>query len=167
MEKDDTKQETKETTETRVELSEEAKSLIERQNEEIAKLQEQVRANTVKDRIDELKKMGFSEFPGFLVEVEKILLADDGAEALLLSEEVEGSQKTVTITATQIVDRLVGALPIEGGKLKLGEQAISLGPADVKPEADTSQEIPHSDKVAAAAEWLGGTVAIQHQKGGE
>lgn len=143
-----------------VQLSE-AQSTISRQQDQINTLSERLKASWVKGRMEELKKMGFSEYPGFLTKVESIYLSDDGAEALLLSEETDGKTVQSTLTATQIVDSLIDAMPKDDeGRLKLSEQATLL-PGDKKPEADTSKEVPHEDKVAEAAAWLGGVVAKQ------
>lgn len=154
--------------EDRVDLSE-AQSVIARQQEQIDKLQEQVKMSSVKERIEELKKVGLSEYPGFLKEVEKLMLADDGGEALLLSESVEGENVTSTLTATEIVDRLIAALPTdEDGNVKIAAQhvKVDLGEDGGRPPVDTSAELSHDDKVGAAAEWLGGKVGQQFRSNG-
>lgn len=77
---------------------------------EIEKLRAEVHKAKVDDSIEELKTMGFSEFPGLLTVVRDIYLADERqAEVISLSEE--GTE--VSLSATDIVDRIIKALPTE------------------------------------------------------
>ncbi len=115
---------------------EQARTLLDEQRSEFeTKLSEQdaenkslrakVHAMEVEKRVGELKEIGFSDFPGLLSEIRNIMLADDGKPALILSEESEnGETSEVTLNASEIVERIVDALPKEGDRLAFAEQAI-------------------------------------------
>lgn len=110
------------------------------------------RENEAKGYVKSLAdEMGLSEAPGFLAAVEKILLADDGDAALLLSDD-EGNQ--VVATATDIVKSLVEALPKKDGKILLSQQIVKIE-GDVKPQNNSDEEVPLSERSKALTEWLG------------
>lgn len=158
------------TTDQRLELSEDAKQLFESMNGRLAQAEAENRSFRVDRRIDELSDMGLSEYPGFLKEIRDVMLADDGGTALLLSEEVEGETKEVKLTATNIIDRLVEALPKEGDKIVLSQQITDeTGKGRTqRPPADASDERPQHEKTLQAAEYLGDTSAMKtFPKGGE
>lgn len=123
-------------------------ALAEEREAETAKKE---REQEAKDYIAEVSKIGLSAYPGFLAEVEKVLLADDGDAALLLSED---GVDTV-ITATQIVKNLINALPKnDDGLILLAQQAVKLDD-DKRPPLSTDDERTQEERTAAAIAFLG------------
>lgn len=117
-----------------------------------ADLAKQAHVDTVDKRIDELKGLGLSELPGFLAEVRTVLLADNGSTKLELSED----NKTVEVGFTDVVNRLIDALPKKDGKINFSEQAENVGLV-TKPDKDTTGEQKSAeDKYAEAYEDLYG-----------
>jgi hypothetical protein len=133
-----------------LELSDEAKAEVDRILAENAELRKVQREASVDTYVNELKEMGFDQVPGFLKEVRQIMLSDDGGPALNLSED-EG---VVSLTATDIVKRMVKALPTKDGQVQLAEQAIEVEGAE-KPPLDASEELPQEEKTTKAADFLG------------
>jgi hypothetical protein len=141
------------------ELSDEARAAVEalvNKNTELEStnrdLSRTSREATAEKRVQELGELGLSEWPGFLKTVRQILLSDDGATAaLLLSDDGKTEEK---VTATEIVEKLVAAMPkSEEGKLELSGQA-SLGNGDhTKPDEDNV--IPFEDRLKEARQALG------------
>lgn len=118
--------------ETKLSEAVEQKSELE---EIITEFRAKEHASSVDAYIDELKELGFSESPGFLVAVRNILLADSGETTFNFSED--GQEKSLSVT--DVVKTLVSSLPTKEGKVNLSEQA-QLIPGDEKPELDTSKE---------------------------
>jgi hypothetical protein len=117
----------------RLDLDDNARQVLQRELEEsqarereLEKFREEQRRNEVKERITKLSEMGFKDSPGFLREVERILLSDDGQAAIRLDLSDEGQGSAVVQTATQIVDRLIDKLPTKDGKLDLSEKGSLL-----------------------------------------
>jgi hypothetical protein len=81
---------------------------------ELADLRKRVREGEVDKKIAKLQDDGYT--PAFCKEVKSILMADDGAPVLQLSEE-EGEP---TLSLSDVIDRLVEALPKPD--VKLAEQ---------------------------------------------
>jgi len=145
----------------KLELSDEARELIEHQQtelaenkEELAKVKADNQKHEVESKIENLKKIGLDQYPGLLKFIRNVYLSDDGGTAILLSEEENGKESKSKLTSTQIVDGFVEALPKEDGKIKLSEQILEID-NDNKPEDDTSKEVPQEEKTAKAAEFLG------------
>lgn len=137
-----------------IELSEEARAVIQKQEEELASLQRQQRETAIDVRIDELKELGFSEHPGFLKAVRDIYLSDDQGEAVLLSED--GQSGTTTLTASGIVDRVIASFPTKDGKINFGDQiAESLTGDNGKPPVDaTGENLSDEERAEAARKFL-------------
>jgi membrane-associated HD superfamily phosphohydrolase len=142
-----------------LELSDEARSAIEQLQAEANELRTQreqdaaeLRASKVETRISELKDMGLEAFPGFLKAAREVYLSDDGGTAILLSEE--GNTSKTSLTASQIADRFIEALPKnDEGKVNLSEQILSEN-ADVKPPNDAKDELPREEKTKQVEDWL-------------
>lgn len=146
--------------ETRKELTEQLRSELSEQYDGVAeeneKLRKQVHEMRVKERVEELKKEGFGEHPGLLSEIQKLMLADDGKPALILSEQDDGEDKKVSLSASQIIERLIDALPKKDGKIILSEQALITEDENrppVKPDVD--DDTPVEEKIDKFAEELG------------
>jgi hypothetical protein len=128
--------------EIRTELSEEAKAEKARN----AELSKEVRTLRVDKRVGELKEAGLSENPGFLTAIRDLMLADEGTKVLKLSETDAETKTTseVSLSATEIIERLIDALPHKDDKIVLGEQAVSTEdkdrPALEPEETDLSEE---------------------------
>ena len=163
MEKDQkTEKENQEQPEQKLSLSqddfERQNAEIERLKSELGETREEVKRRRVDDRIDELKAMGLSQWPGLLAEVRNVMLSDDGGAALLLSEEKDGETAASKLTVTDVVERFIGALPTEDGKIVLSEQASTLSPEkedEQRPPAneDTKSE---EDRAKDARDFLYG-----------
>jgi hypothetical protein len=84
--------------------------------------------------------------------VRQVLLSDDGATAaLLLSDDGKTEEK---VTATEIVEKLIAAMPkSEEGKLELSGQA-SLGNGDHEKPAENNV-VPFEDRLKEARQALG------------
>jgi hypothetical protein len=109
------------------------------------------REREVDAKVDELKELGLSEQPGFLKVVREVLLSDDGSQKLELSDD----GKTESVTFTDVVNKLIAALPTKDGKINFSEQAESLGTE--RPPADTTDENKSAeDKYGEAHEYLYG-----------
>lgn len=107
------------------------------------------REAATKNRIRELSALGLAGFPGFLNAVEEVLLADTGIAALMLSENGEDKG----FTATDIVNRLIDALPKKDDKIHLSDQHIQL---DHDPKPDDEEKVPTVEERAEASRaWLG------------
>lgn len=141
------------------ELSDEARAAVEAlvnknteletENRDLSRTSRQAQ---VENKVKELGELGLSEWPGFLKTVRQILLSDDGATAaLLLSDDGKTEEK---VTATEIVEKLIAAMPkSEEGKLELSGQA-SLGNGDHTPPAEDNV-IPFEDRYKEARQALG------------
>lgn len=119
--------------------------LLSERNDELAQLRQKLdlaaekeRIRETNDYIDKLKALGLSEQSGFLKEVRRVLLADDKGNTLNLSED----GKSREVTMTDVVKRLIDALPKKSGKINFGEQVESLGVelSEDKPAIDTEDE---------------------------
>jgi hypothetical protein len=135
----------------------------EKQREAAAKENEELRAKIrsmeVDQRIEELKKAGFSSQPGLLDEIRGIMLADSGKQILTLSED----DSEVALSATDIVDRIVEKMPKDDdGRIKFGDQALAVDSQEAPPQTpDTNMSEEESTK--ALAEGLG----IKYRKDGD
>lgn len=147
--------------EVREALKEELRAEFAEQAEEVVAenqaLRKKLHELEVEKKVNEFKSLGLSEHPGVLKEVRNLMLADDGKPALNLSEEVDGEVKTVSLSATEIVDRIINALPKKGDKVLLGEQVLESEDTD-RPETELSEDFdksPVSDRANALAEAVG------------
>lgn len=133
---------------TTIELSDDVKAKLDRLEE----LEAKVRVAEVDGRVEELKVLGLSEYPGFLKTVRDLLLADDGGPAVvMLSEDSEAKQG---LTVTDIVNRLVEALPREEeGGFKLSDQHIDVGAS--APAVEVTNDVEQTeDQISAARDFL-------------
>lgn len=135
---------------TPVQLSElttqlaESKTEADRMREQLNAQAKQIRTNETEKLVEQFKSIGLSEENGcgaFLVAVRNICLADEGQGVLMLSEGDDAP--AVPVSATDIVKRLVNALPSDEttGKLKaqFSEQAVAAA-ATEKPAATADPE---------------------------
>lgn len=114
-------------------LSDEAKEIQRKQNQEFIKLSEQLKVTQKKERetsvankIAEYKKEGLEACPGLLREYEITALSDDGDCAVKLQLSENGCETTRAETATQIAERIIAAIPRKDGKVDLSEFANKL-----------------------------------------
>lgn len=132
-------------------LSEEAQKVLDAQREEFEDktsnlseenktLRREVREMRVDKRVEQLKKIGFEDHPGLLKEIRNIMLASDDKPAVLLSEQVDGEEKVISLSATDIVERIIKAMPYDDdGKVKLSEQAL-ITDDHGRPETELSED---------------------------
>lgn len=108
--------------EAQTKAKEEVEAKFAEQAEETSKLRNQLHEKTVDERVEQLKKEGYSS--GTLKEVRSIMLADQGKEILTLSETPEGKEEAeeVKLSASEIVERVLTSIP-EDARVKLAEQA--------------------------------------------
>jgi hypothetical protein len=94
-------------------------------SEQVDKLVGTANVNSTAQFIAELKTMGLSEergFSGMLVEIEQVMLADDGGAALQAEHFADDKNKDGVLTVSDAMRRVFGALKTaEGSTLKLGE----------------------------------------------
>lgn len=142
----------------RLELSDEARAVFQKivdhsteQATQLAESKRNAQKIAVTSRVAELQDKGFS--PGFCAEYERIALGDDGEVAAVLNLSENGTSREVEHTATQIIDRLVNAMPFdEQGKLALKGQAnLAESPIGERPPVDAA------DAEAAAGKKKPGT----------
>lgn len=124
-----------------------ARSEIAEKNSRLESAARKEREASVKERVRELGTLGLSDYPGFLNVVEEIMLADTGANTLNLSEG-EG------VTASELVERILAALPKKDDQIVLSEQATLLE-EDVKPANTEPVPAPVEERAKIASEWLG------------
>jgi hypothetical protein len=144
-----------------IELSDEQRALAdaalaeERAAEERARRDAEARREAdAKAYLSELDGLGLGEkdTPGLRAEVRNIILSDDGGPALMLSEVTDSGQRTQPIqqTATEIVKRVINALPRnQEGKIALSAQARFI-PGDEKPAVGSSPDGEEEDKLTPA-----------------
>lgn len=143
------------------ELPDDARAAIEALNAENQTLEQEALKNRREARKTEVEnkvkkwgeELGLSTAPGFLKEVRRILLSDDGNVAgVLLADNENPSEEKVT--STQIVERLIAALPKDDeGKALLASQA-DLGSGDHERPAETDQA-PLEERLKEARQALG------------
>jgi hypothetical protein len=162
-----------------VDLSEEAKQALldqakkdwEESNLKLAEENETLRKSVhrmqVDQRIGELEKVGFKNYPGLLAQIRTAMLADTGKPVLTLSEQEEGKEPVeVSLAVTDVIERFIEALPYEDGRLNFGEQALEVEDVDVPPsfpegkQSDLSEE----ERIDAFAEALGKTELVKNTK---
>lgn len=156
-----------------VELSDEQREAIEREEARIARFESDERARVERDRQAEvtaycgedgvLDKIGLGD-PGVKKYVRNALLSDDGGPAIELSEHLDGGQKTsgVPKTATDLLKGFIDILPKKEGKVSLSEQARRL-PDDPKPPAenDDKPKDPNAEADALLSELQGQGLASE------
>lgn len=107
---------------------------LQSENETLRRSTREVEADA---RIEELKALGLSA-PGFLKQYRAIMLADDGQPAAILMSD-DGRGTKVELSATQIADALIDALPRVDDKIVLSEQQLAVEEG-VKPNTETEEE---------------------------
>jgi hypothetical protein len=116
-------------------LVEEQKKQIDEQKEQLqtmgASLSEtksDLHEKKVDERVRQLSEdQGFKTYPGLLKEIRSILLADvSGAKTLKLSEEKDGETVETQSSASEVVERMLAALPYEDGRVNFSDQALKV-----------------------------------------
>lgn len=134
--------------------------------EENQRLRSKSQEGEITAKVDRLTEMGFAEMPGFLAAYRDILLSDDGEPVMVLLSHDDSGNETGrdTLTATELADQLISAIPTDKeGKVLLSGQGLDTGtteppPAEeeVKPSEDgidTSKSV--EERTAEAEEGLG------------
>lgn len=115
------------------------------------KLRAQVHASKVKEAIEELKT-NFGDFPGLLSEVKQIMLADAKEEKIIaFSEEVDGKTEEVKLSASEIVLRVLNALPTD----KIKELSFSDEFTSTDDHSRPDVNLSDSEKGDSLADFLG------------
>lgn len=115
----------------------------------IAELEEAQHRSQVESRISALSE-DWGEYPALMKVAKEIMLADDGGPALLLSEE--GSDEAQKLTATDIVEKLMAAMP--KSSVKLSEQGTRMLSEDKHP-ADRDDKGTVEERAARARAEMG------------
>lgn len=128
--------------------------------EELETRREKDRETDVSAKLSELQGKDIDATPGLKKTIRDILLSDDGGTALEFSEWTEPEEgkgdparigKAVGLSATEIVDKIIEALPLtKEGKLAFSQQVHKV-PGDVKPDEKNPDdpEGKYSDEGAA------------------
>jgi hypothetical protein len=145
----------------------------ERERVELAERRTKDRENGVKTYLDDLKGKAEKSIaapvvtPGFLREVERALLSDDGKTAAMLNLSDAGGGPDAPQTMTQVVQRLVAALPLAEITEEERKKYPSLleSPLDGKPPAEPEKKDPDAPKTgedleAAWSTALGGSLGL-------
>lgn len=120
---------------------EKAKEIAEQLAEENQRLRGNSKKGEVESKVQKVSDMGFSECPGFLSEYRDILLSDDGEPAMVLFSTDDNGNETgrAALTATEIADRLINALPTdEKGKVLFSGQHLDTGTTEKPPEEEVT-----------------------------
>lgn len=134
------------------EVRESVTALLAQRDKDLAELRKESHTNKVNARIEELKALGLDQHPGTLKEIRRLLLADDGGVAALLLSE-EGQE--IKVTVSDVVERLIDALPKKDGKVDFGEQALVTD--EERPAATATDENKSAeDRYREASEFLYG-----------
>lgn len=131
-----------------LELSDEARGVFESLMAENESLLTEKRKGRIDEKIESLKELGLDKHPGFLKEVRDIYLSDDGGPAMVLnlSDDKGNSTGEVEQTASDIVDRLIAALPRDKDqKILLSDQHHFDEGTHLPPAEDN--EPSHDEKV--------------------
>lgn len=130
--------------------------------EENQRLRSHSQKGEITAKVDRLKEMGFAEMPGFLAEYRDILLSDDGEPAMVLLSHDDNDNETgrTTLTATEIADRLIAAIPTDDkGKILFSGQGLDTGtterPAETEAEAEDEDTRSVEERTEAAGKALG------------
>jgi hypothetical protein len=121
-----------------LELSDEDRATIQAALDENDRLKKEQRTAAVEAEVKRVQELGLSEQTGFVKLYRRLLLADDGGEAIVLSDENTGEQRGVTIT--QALKTMIDALPKNTeGKIVLSDQALA-AEAGTRPADDDAGE---------------------------
>lgn len=130
-----------------------AENAISEKDERIAELERKLRASSVKERMQELKEIGFSEYPGMLKKIEELYLADEGDVVATLNLSEDGKESEVKLSVTDIVNTIVDSMPKDDGKLAFRDQAMEFD--DHGRRESNSDDLDPVESAARAAEELG------------
>lgn len=137
-----------------LDLSDEVKAQIRQEHEtdisgtvtELSTLRAQARRKDVDDEIDNLKKLGFSEAPGLLKFVRRVLLSDDSEPGLVLLSDQEmelsgddatGATNKEEISVAGAVRRFIDLMPKKDEKIVLADQVLLDNSGDKPADDDT------------------------------
>lgn len=141
----------------------------ERDQAELNTRREKDKESEVKTYLSDLSKKGFEGAPGFLREVERALLGDDGKPAVRLDLTDDGGTKEQVVTITDVVKRVVDAIPLADDKDKKSVLKPSLLESPIEARPPVERETPDVDETAPktgaqlADQWekdLGGSLDL-------
>lgn len=137
-----------------VELSDEERAAIQREEQETEQLRSENRDLRLSDQeadlksnLEKIEKMGFDS-PGTKKYVESVFMSDDGGPAIELSEKTESGSRTQPVkrTATEVLKGFIDSIPLDDkGRVTLSQQAQRL-PDDDKPPSDNPEGGGEDDK---------------------
>lgn len=118
---------------------------------ELAQLRAEKHARTVDEKISEYAKK-WGDAPGLLGVVKEAMLADDGSSvvSLMLSEE-GGESKKIALSVTQVVERIMDAIPDLSANLSEQHDKVTAG----KRPDDEEPPVSVADRAKAIALQLG------------
>ncbi len=136
-------------------LPDDVRAAVEAMQERNRELERKNREEAVEAQIKAWGELGLSD-TAFLKTARRIMLSDEGATAALLLSDNE-NPRDEKVTATEIVERLVNALPkSEEGKIELAAQVdVGPGPGHHQKPPETDEPAPFEDRLAEARQFLG------------
>lgn len=148
-------------------LREEHQADLREEQKKRVMLEAQSKKKAVADEVAELADMGFSEAPGLLKFVRRVLLSDDGEPGIvLLSDadlELSGDEATDAsgkeeMSTADTVRKFISLLPkkeIEGKlKVQLSDQALA-AEAGEGPDTSTDDEAKRQEREKSVEGWAG------------
>jgi hypothetical protein len=139
------------------ELPDEVRAAVEALQTKNRELERTTRSAKVEERVNQMgEELGLSEAPGFLKVVRQIMLSDDGEVAALLLAD-DGKTVESKATATDIVEKLVNALPKseETGKILLSAQVDLAAGEEIHEKPAKTDDKPLDERLKEAREALG------------
>lgn len=133
-----------------MELSDDTRAVLladvdqrEKDDAELLQRRSKDRENEVKTYLEDLSKnKGFEGHPGFLREVERALLSDDGKPIARLDLSDAGGTKEQFVTASELVKRIVDAIPLSDDGDK---PAVELKPTLLTSPIDSRPPVERED----------------------
>lgn len=149
-----------------MELSNETRAIFlrdlderERDSAELTRLRKSGKEGEIKTYLTALSDKGFQDSPGFLREVERALLADDGKPAARLDLTDVGGTAEQTVTITDVVKRILDALPLSEKTKKVPAElkpSLLESPIDTRPPVERenlNEEKKPLTGLQLAAQW--------------
>lgn len=141
-----------------LELSQEARDIFQRQQDEIAQLKSTTRESDVEARVTELSQGPLKMAPGALKLYRTAMLNDDGSPAVILLSQEGGKQVKEEIKAIELLDRFIEALPFDNDKFRamFSDQGEETGNHDKPPDKpDNKDERSEDERTDSMYEALG------------
>ena len=137
----------------RLDLSDEQRAAFQSVLDENVQLSAKTKESASDARLEELKKLGLEERPGFLKFYRAVYLSDDGGAATVLLSD-DGKEKE-RLTSLEILDRAIEALKGSDNKVVLSDQALASGNDNPPPNTSDEETKSLEDRVSEAKTAIG------------